>query len=129
MINNIKLIYLASPYTDKDTKIETKRFKLAAKIAGKAMDKFKVDIYSPIAHGHTIDKAAKLKWTAEQWYNYSFRMLEHCDEIWVLDIPGYPASKGVQRELMLAKEKDMPIYMITPRLKLTKVKDEKVKSN
>ena len=120
----MKLVYLASvyswPYDETVTpKLKEKRFKLAAKTSGKLMQKFeKVFFFSPIAHSHPQQRYAKLPFDFK-WYQRDLEILSKCDELWILDMPGWDQSEGIKKELEKAKELNLPIFLVTPRLKVT----------
>ena len=94
--------YLATPYTDPDTKVMRQRFELANRTAALLM-KNGMLIYSPISHSHPIAQyGLPLDW--EYWQHYDKEILSICDELIIILAPGWDRSKGVQAEMELAKE-------------------------
>lgn len=120
-----KLIYLASPYRADDPRLVRIRYKLAVKTAAKIITRWGHHVFTPIGHSHPIamDKAFNQENnTHSYWLSLDFKILDICDEIWLLTLPGYERSEGMQREQIYAREKGKPVFTVTPRLKLTKVK-------
>lgn len=116
----MKLIYLASvyswPYDETvTTKVKEKRFRLVAKVAGKLMEKEEdIFIFSPISHSHPQQKYAKLPFTSS-WYQRDLKLLEKCDELWILDMEGWNKSEGIAKEITHAISLNLPIKMVTQR--------------
>ena len=105
-----RLIYLASPYSHESEAIKEKRFELVCEYAAGLM-KQGLFVYSPIAHTHPISRYG-LPGDWDFWESYDTLMISKCDEIKVLQIPGWQESKGVQAEIQLAKELNKPISYI-----------------
>ena len=86
--------------------------------------------YCSPPHIISIDKTFDQKNnTHDYWLALDFKFLEICDELWLLTLPGYEQSKGMIEEEKYARLKNKPVFTITPRLKLTKVKIDAKKAN
>lgn len=118
MINDKKLVYLAGPYIHEDKKVMQKRFKVLSKVAGKLMRDKDVYVYSPITHGHPIHQSTQF--TSQFWLEFSIGMLDKCDEMYILDIPGWQESVGVTAEIEYARSNNKLLKMVTIRGKVSK---------
>lgn len=110
------MIYLASPYSDADPAVEQARFDAVCRAAAVLMRRGLL-IFSPIAHSHPIARfGLPTDWSF--WQRYDSAMLTKCDELWVLTLPGWDRSVGVQAEVRLANELGKPVWLVDP-VKLT----------
>jgi hypothetical protein len=108
--------YLASPYTDPDPAVRQARFEIVCRIAGALMARGEV-VFSPIAHGHSIQMLANPPLPREWnfWRRQDFRHLEHADRLIVLMLPGWQDSCGVTEERNAAEKLGIPVeYMEVP---------------
>ena len=108
-----KLVYLASPYTPLAGESVEDRVTAACQASAKLM-MMGLAVFAPIPHSHAM--AAHLP--SEKLYDHDFWMeqdlavLEHCEAVYVLKLPGWEKSRGVAREIELAKRLNLPIiYM------------------
>jgi hypothetical protein len=92
------MIYLASPYTHLDTRIMEQRYQDTLDYMEYLMSR-KRWAFSPIVHCHELAKKHYLPTDYSYWKQYNFHMLTRCDELYVLGIEGWRASKGVRAEL------------------------------
>lgn len=97
------MIYLASPYSHPDAIIRRTRFLLAEQVTAELMRQG-LTIYSPIVHNHELAIKFRLATDFSFWQNYCLGMLRLASEVYVLDIPGWDASRGVTKELDFATE-------------------------
>ena len=109
----MRLIYLASPYSHPDRQIQEQRFQAACQQAALMMQAGDL-VFSPIAHTHPI-AAFGLPGDWEFWQAYDRAMLERCDELAVLQLDGWEESIGVQAEIAIAKELNLPVRFIRPK--------------
>jgi hypothetical protein len=93
------LYYLASPYTDDDPQVMATRYQIAMTAVALMMKNGKA-VYSPIVHWHAV---------------YDLIHLSHCDIIVVLTSTGWNLSRGVEAELVFAKENHITIKYLSPR--------------
>lgn len=113
------MIYLASPYTGRDSywpqSTEDIRFRQALHATAILTSRSRM-VLSPIVLGHTIDQAMKCSGLPrpgyDWWMAWSRELLESCDSIYVLCIDGWEDSRGVQQEIALAQELELPIVYI-----------------
>jgi hypothetical protein len=109
------LIYLASPYTDKDPGVRERRFEAVTKAAGILMADGEY-VFSPITHGHEIAKRCKLPTDWSYWRGYCVVMISCCSLLCVLCIDGWKESVGVQAEIEIAKELGIPVRYVDENL-------------
>lgn len=105
------LIYLASPYTHPLQIIMNSRFDLVVEAAAGLVKQGHL-VFSPIAHSHPMAEYG-VKTSFEDWVEFDFRMLEACDELWVLKIAGHRESIGVAAEIEDALQSNKPVKFIT----------------
>ena len=109
----MRLIYLASPYSHPDKQIQEQRFQAACQQAALMMQAGDL-VFSPIAHTHPI-AAYGLPGDWSFWQAYDRAMIERCDELAVLQLDGWEESIGVQAEIAIAKELNLPACFIRPK--------------
>jgi len=103
--------YLASPYSDPDPAVRLQRFEAVCKAAATLM-RHGVYVFSPIAHTHSIAMAGELPLGWDFWERYDREMIAACDEVLVLCLEGYNKSRGVQAEIAIAEELDIPVRFL-----------------
>lgn len=102
-------IYLASPYFSPSYELRLKRFRRAAKAAGLLIEQGLI-CFSPICHSHPIAEEHGLPGDWTFWHEFDRVMIEWCDALIVLCLPGFEKSQGVSVEIALAQELGRPIY-------------------
>jgi hypothetical protein len=110
----MRLTYLASPYSHHDKQIQERRFQAACWQAALMLQAGKL-VFSPIAHTHPI-AAYGLPGDWSFWQAYDRAMLERCNELAVLQLDGWEESIGVQAEIIIAKELNLPVQFIAPKI-------------
>lgn len=108
---NQELIYLASPYSHPDKKIELLRYELALKHLAKFMNEGHY-LFSPIVHCHNAAVKYGLPTDWNYWKGYCCVMVPLCKRMWVLTLDGWEQSSGIKGETDLAKELNIPIDYI-----------------
>lgn len=104
------MIYLASPYSHPDKAVREERYNKALECT-KWLMKSGVSVFSPIVNSHFLDDVSM---DCDFWVEYDKWFLERCDCLFVLRVDGWEASKGVAREIALARELKKPIFFIAP---------------
>jgi hypothetical protein len=107
------MIYLASPYSHPDPAVVEQRFQQVC-LASSVLMARGLFVFSPIAHTHPIAMAGKLPTGWDYWQRYDRRMIEACEQFYVLTIDGWQESKGVQAEIGIARELERTVYALTP---------------
>jgi len=105
------LVYLACPYSDPNPLVMTARFLEANEMAAKMVNAGYV-VFSPISHFHPIAEAGKLPTSWEFWEKIDRAYLSVCSQIFVLRLPGWKISKGVNAEIAIAKEIGIPVIYL-----------------
>lgn len=111
-----RLAYLASPYTHTDKAIEMQRYE-AALNAWKwllANDQ-NIHFFVPIVQSHQLCVRGGLPGDWKFWADFDGTMLSRCQELWVLAIPGFQQSTGVNAEIKIATELGLPIKYLVPQ--------------
>lgn len=104
------LIYLASPYSHKDPYIQIQRFERACAWTASLLRRGRI-IFSPIAHSHPLVRYG-LPERFDFWKHFDTTILSRCDELWVLQLPGWQDSTGVQSEINIAREHGLKILYL-----------------
>lgn len=104
-------VYLALPYSHDDEKIRQVRFRLANRAAARLISDGFV-VYSPISHSHPIAVDGNMQLGWEGWQKQDLTMLRLCKVLFVLKLPGWQRSAGVQSEIKEAERMRMPIYYL-----------------
>lgn len=111
------MIYLCSPYTHPDPAIRETRFRAACRQAAE-MFRCGIPVFSPIAYSHAI-AAHDLPLDWDFWERFDRAFLEVCTEVCVLTLDGWRESRGVQAEIVLARQMGKPVSFVEPRDALT----------
>lgn len=99
-------VYIAVPYSqDKERGFET------ACRAAAALLKAGNVVYSPIALSHHVDRYLHgAPW--ELWKRQDFAMIDLCDVVAVVTLPGWEKSTGVTDEIRHAEERGLPVLYL-----------------
>lgn len=96
------MIYISSPYTGKQTQM-SQRYHRVMEFAAEGL-KAGFIVFSPIVHCHQMAKVHKMPKDFQFWMEYNYKMIDVCDELMILALPGSTESKGVQAEILYAKQ-------------------------
>ncbi len=104
------MIYIASPYTHPEPAIREARYRA---VSQKTADMLRngVSVFSPIVYSHAL-AALGLPSAWPFWRTFDRTIIAICSEVWVLMLPGWKESVGVQAEILIAKELRKPISFI-----------------
>lgn len=109
-----RLIYLAAPYSHKCRAVREARFHYVNRIAADLFARG-VFCYSPITHSHLICLASngKIPPDSDIWYKHGLLMARKSDECYVVCLPGWRDSIGVNEyEIPYFKRANKPLDMI-----------------
>ena len=108
----MRLSYLAAPYSSPSAEATDERMKAfyEADAYLTSMGHFTV---SPLLK-HPIVKSSVIPGDWAYWETYSKTLLSRCDELLVLQLPGWNTSTGVAGEIAFAKELGIPVFYIDP---------------
>ncbi|MEM1368551.1 MAG: DUF1937 family protein [Cyanobacteria bacterium P01_H01_bin.15] len=117
MILNKKdaLIYLAAPYTHDDPRVVAERMRIIDSYAA-SMIGAGYRVFSPLSYGHNLARRYSLATNYEYWASFNDEILRACQYLLVLRLPGWQDSKGLAREIAIAKEREIPIEYLYPDL-------------
>jgi hypothetical protein len=107
------MIYLASPYSHPNKKVEYQRFLDVTRIAAKRLRMGEV-IFSPIMHGHPAVEHAGYAGDAESWQFHNINMLRRSDRLMIATLDGWRESKGVRWEVASAIAMKIPRIYLEP---------------
>lgn len=105
------LIYLASPYSHKDSNIRKERYEIALKVTADLISRG-FHVFSPITYIHPIVEHlmnSKNETRFTDYYlfkngeEFDTDMIRHCGFFWILMIDGWEESVGVKAETKLAR--------------------------
>lgn len=97
------MIYLASPYTDKDYAVMEDRYIIARDVTAALLARGEI-IFSPIVHCHELAKHNDLPRDIHFWWRYNSGMIRAASAFAILTLDNWKTSKGVSREYRLASE-------------------------
>jgi hypothetical protein len=101
-------IYLASPYSSNPEHNHNQTLIATAKLI-----KAGYHIYSPIVHCHPVHLVEGMPKTFDFWKKHNVALLSKASELWVLDIPGWQDSIGVEAEIKHARRCQIPTSLIS----------------
>jgi len=99
------MIYLASPYSHPSADVRAERFRQVCQAAA-CLIKQGLRVFSPIAHGHSIELAHGEE--IDGWIEHNLWFLDRCESVRVLALPGWEESYGVRAELARVNEIGKP---------------------
>ncbi|MFM2094105.1 MAG: hypothetical protein RIS70_1229 [Planctomycetota bacterium] len=108
------MIYLATPYSHPDPAIREQRFATVSRVAAELV-RAGQHVFSPISHSHPL-AIHGIRGDWEFWSAFDRRLLAICDEVVVLMLDGWRESRGVQAEIDLAIEMDLPVRYLSPAM-------------
>lgn len=105
------MIYLAAPYSSDSQELVKDRMYCVNLAFANLSYKGKI-VFSVLSMTHTAATKHGLPGDAVYWTKVNFQFLKNCSELYVLCLPGWAQSKGVQREIKWAKQFHIPITYI-----------------
>jgi len=110
--DSMKLIYLSAPYTTGPDTTEKRQADID-KATAWLMENSGVYVFSPITYERPIKNVYGENKTWEFWGPKDAEMVSRCDELWVLQLINWEASKGVNFEIGEARRLGIPVFYIT----------------
>lgn len=104
------LIYLAAPYSDPNRDVIADRMERFYATHARLLARGDVTV-SPLLNHQVVGRHA-ISGDWDFWQSYSETLLARCDEMWIVTLPGWEESKGVQGEIAFAKSRAIPIRYI-----------------
>jgi hypothetical protein len=126
MINGLPkgYVYLASPYTHDDVYVREDRFLQAVKACAYALNEWRVNITNSIVFTHPILTRYPMPVEWEFWARYDGVIINLCEEVWVLCVPGYTHSMGLNSEVKLGRDSGKRIRYMIPTANGYELQDE-----
>lgn len=103
--------YLATPYSSTDPAIVQARYNDALRV-GHALIKAGFVLIQPIAQSHDMCNRYDMPGDFAFWERHCKALIDRCDGIIVAQIFGWRESKGVQSEILYAKEKGKEVLYV-----------------
>ncbi len=104
-----KIIYLAGPYASDDEEEKARRADILAKVAVALLD-FNIVVFSPVTYSIAlVEHGAK---EGDGWYNFDIALLERCDILLLVALPGFGQSHGVTLEISHANSLKKKIMVL-----------------
>lgn len=107
-------VYLACPYSDQSADVRRERFFTATRVAQELIRQG-YTVFSPLTHGHTLCEGSTLP---EDFAFWRESCLSHVNfwatDLYVLMVPGWDSSTGVNAEVEAATRKGLPVVRILP---------------
>ena len=104
------LIYLAAPFSHPEPEVSRHRLEEVDRYAVHLLRQGK-SVFSPLSHGARLDSPDIPNYV---WYQLGLRIMEGCDQLWLLALDGWEVSEGVRMELEHAWQLDIPVYVVNP---------------
>lgn len=111
------LIYLASPYSSTDPEVILARVDATANALARLIEQGHC-VFSPIVHSHPIAHLVSFspinhaEGELSGWMAFDFTFIDHCEEVWVLQIDGWDQSRGIAAEVEYAKQQGKTVRYI-----------------
>ena len=107
----MKKIYLACPYSHPEVQIRLWRVLQANKKAAELMEAGNL-VFSPLSHSHSISEYCNVDPTDHDfWLRQDLWILDICDEMYILCLPGWSESKGIDTEIKHAESMGIKITL------------------
>jgi hypothetical protein len=108
VLNEVELVYLATPYSHPDVRVRERRFRRVNRVAANLM-RDGVHVFSPISHAHPIAVEGDLPKDWSYWEAYNRAILVICGRVIVLEQDGWRESIGIGNEIKIAREMGIPV--------------------
>lgn len=105
----MKKVYLALPYSHKQDQMREHRIEIARRIA-KLLILQSYIVICPVLQSHGLGLPTDWQF----WEKHDFAFLEWCDELWIIMLPDWEKSVGVQSETGVAKILRKKIIYLEP---------------
>jgi hypothetical protein len=108
-------IYLSTPYSHDEEEIKTRRYRASSRMAWRLMQSG-YSVFSPISHSHSIEEEVQEREGHDFWMNQDLSYLEDgwTDLLVVMAAEGWRESLGVNREIVVAEDNNIPVEFVDP---------------
>ena len=104
------MVYLASPYAHLSPAVREARLEAVRFVCGSMVDEGRI-VMAPLVYLGEL--AFKGVHPPQGWYAFDLQLLARCDELVVIQLPGWEDSRGVLVEIAAAQARNMPIRLMT----------------
>ncbi len=104
------LVYIASPYAHPSPDVREARLEAVRHVCGRMVNEGKI-VMSPLVYLGEL--ALRGVHPPQGWYAFDLQLLARCDELIVLQLPGWDASRGVLVEIAGAQTKGLPVRLMS----------------
>jgi hypothetical protein len=107
------MIYLATPFTHKDSNIMNERLSLVTKVNYILIEKG-ITCISPVFYGCALSEKVKnrdLSWTT--WERFCKDLIDKCKMMIVLNVFEWEKSTGVTEEIKYCKDNNIPVLLLS----------------
>lgn len=106
-----EMAYIAIPYTDSDKSVVEQRVKILCEIDALLM-KIGIFTVSPVLKHLLFMHAKDLPSDWKYWEEYSYALLARCQTMYVVTVPGWEESIGVQAEIAFCEKMNIKIVYL-----------------
>lgn len=106
-----ELVYLAHPYSHKNEEVEKLRLQAAAE-AAYSITTNRLYVYTPVVYGQRVNDLIKMELGLPYWAAHDLVMLERCNKMYILKLPGWAESVGVAWESAFARSRGKGVVHI-----------------
>lgn len=108
-----RYFYIASPYSKWDGGLDN-ACEVVSQIAGRLIQ-YGLPVFSPIAHSHTICRAAKMDFLSHDiWLPADKPLVAAAAGLIVVDMDGWQTSYGVNEEIKWFRKDQKPCWLLDP---------------
>ena len=104
------LSYLAAPFTSDAPAVQSARRDAVKHVSGVLVQNGHV-VFSPLEYTEGMQKRGVFP--PQGWYAFDLVMLQACQELIILELPGWKTSYGVIIEVATAKAMNIPVTLMT----------------
>lgn len=105
------MIYLAVPFSHPSSAVMKQRFKYVTRVAAKLLAQGH-NVFSPITQCYLMAQEEDLPNTWEFWSEIDLFYLDLADYLYILPLPGWEESTGVEAEVARARQLNIPIRFV-----------------
>ncbi len=112
----VQFVYLSAPYTSSEADLRDLRARVCAQAMADLIEAGQC-VICPVVMNHEALRILDDRRSGPNsvyWSSLETRLAETCDELVVLQLPGWEGSRGVAREVELFRMRGKPIRFISP---------------
>ncbi len=104
--------YLACPFAHPEEEVKKMRIEAATRAAFELFSQG-ISVFSPLTHNAPlVEMGIGTGWEGK-WEGFDLGMVARAQRLYILTLPGWEQSKGVQAEIAFAKKQSIPIEKLT----------------